>query len=129
MKFYLSMDPPTVTAQMHKVVVVHGKPRFYDTKALKDARARFMEALMPMRPDHPAEGPIALEVVWYFRSKSHKDLSYRVTRPDTDNLQKLLKDCMTDAGFWNDDAQVCVESVSKFWTRTNPGLQINVEAL
>ena len=29
-----------------------------------------------------------------------------VTKPDTDNLQKLLKDCMTKCGFWKDDAQV-----------------------
>ena len=33
------------------------------------------------------------------------DGEYRTTKPDTDNLQKLLKDCMTATGFWTDDAQ------------------------
>lgn len=43
------------------------------------------------------------------RNKTHKHKEWRVTKPDTDNLQKMLKDCMTLTGFWNDDAQVVVD--------------------
>lgn len=126
MKFFLAMEPPTVTAQMHKVTVRQGKPAFYDTVQLKKARALFMAALEPHAPREPLAGPICLTVLWSFPTKSHKDGEYRITRPDTDNLQKLLKDCMTDAGFWHDDAQVCVETVSKRWTRVTPGIYIGV---
>lgn len=129
MNFYLEMEPPTVTAQMHKVTVRHGKPAFYDTVQLKQARAHFLAALKPEAPAEPLEGPVALTVSWHFPTKSHRDGAWRVTRPDTDNLEKLLKDCMTAAGFWKDDAQVCVENVSKRWSRLRPGIGITVEEL
>ena len=75
------------------------------------------------------DGPVALLVDWHFATKSHKEGTYRVTRPDTDNLQKLLKDCMTHVGFWKDDAQVCREEVTKRWARQKPGIRIRVEEI
>ena len=48
---------------------------------------------------------------------------YRITKPDTDNLNKMLKDEMTKLHFWKDDAQVCLEIIEKFWALT-PGLYI-----
>jgi Holliday junction resolvase RusA-like endonuclease len=40
----------------------------------------------------------------------------------------MLKDCMTVAGFWRDDAEVAVEMIEKFWAET-PGIYIEVEQL
>lgn len=65
-------------------------------------------------------------VKWLFPKGRHRDGEYRTTKPDTDNLQKLLKDCMTVAGFWKDDALVCSEIVEKFWAGTS-GIWIRVE--
>lgn len=129
MEFFLDMIPPTVTAQEHKVMVLHGRPRFYDTPRLKAARSLYENALRLHKPDTPLTGALALTVEWWFPSKTHREGELRVTRPDTDNLQKLLKDCMTRVGFWNDDAQVCREVVTKRWTRTRPGLRIEVTQL
>ena len=42
--------------------------------------------------------------------------SWRTSKPDTDNLEKALKDEMTRLHFWHDDAQVCSEIVEKFWS-------------
>ena len=126
MDFFLDIQPPTVTAQEHKVRVVRGKPMFYDTAKLKAARSTFESLLRRHRPATPLEGPVALSVEWHFATKSHKEGTFRVTRPDTDNLQKLLKDCMTRVGFWKDDAQVCREEVTKRWSRQKPGIHIKV---
>ena len=129
MEFTLNIIPPTVTAQEHKVMVRHGKPMFYDTPKLKAARNLFVLSLSPHKPVAPLQGPLALTVEWRFHSKSHKEGTYRVTRPDTDNLQKLLKDTMTQVGFWKDDAQVCKETVTKRWSREQPGIYIKVVSL
>ena len=129
MEFTLDIIPPTVTAQEHKIRIVHGRPMFYDTQKLKDARAVFESLLRQHVPDRPMDGPVALTVEWRFATKTHKEGTYRVTRPDTDNLQKLLKDCMTRVGFWIDDAQVCRENVTKRWSRENPGIHIRVVSL
>ena len=129
MDFDLEIAPPTVTAQEHKVRIVRGKPMFYDTQKLKAARAVFENLLRQHVPAKPMDGPVALTVEWRFATKTHKEGTYRVTRPDTDNLQKLLKDCMTRVGFWRDDAQVCREDVTKRWSREKPGIHIRVVSL
>ena len=129
MEFFIEMTPPTVTAQTRRVTFRDGKPHFYKTKALKEAKALFVGELMLYRPETPIEGAVRLHVTWMFPTKTHKTGEWRTTRPDTDNLQKLLKDCMTEAGFWKDDSQVCVECIGKMWTRITPGINIKVEEI
>ena len=129
MEFTLDINPPTVTAQEHRIRIVRGRPMFYDTQKLKAVRAAFESLLCEHRPAAPLRGPVALNVEWRFATKSHREGTYRITRPDTDNLQKLLKDCMTRAGFWKDDAQVCREEVTKRWSQEKPGIHITVATL
>lgn len=130
MKFKLKMEPPTTTAQMHKVGVRNGKPYFYDPPEVRDAKQKLMAYLSQHRPPEPLKGPIGLSTTWLYKVKgTHKHGDYRDTKPDTDNLQKLLKDCMTELGFWNDDAQVAIEVVEKRWTAKEPGIEISVEAI
>ena len=130
MKFFMEMEPPTSTAQMKKVSVVHGRPVFYEPKKVRDAKAVLMRGLLQNKPDKPMEGPLYLSPVWKFsKGKNHKAGEWRVTRPDTDNLEKLLKDCMTKCGFWNDDAQVVKEHVEKCWSDKPAGILIESEVL
>lgn len=129
MHFFLSIDPPTATAQEKQVRVANGRPMFYEPQKVKDARKLLRFSLLPHRPSEPLRGPVALEVAWFFPlNKSHHDGEWKYTRPDTDNLQKLLKDCMTDTGFWRDDALVVWEQVEKRWSDT-PGIWIRVTDL
>ena len=89
-----------------------------------------MGHLIKNRPKEPIEGAVQLTVMWLFpKGKSHKNGEWRTTRPDTDNLQKLLKDCMTKVGFWKDDAQVVSERVEKRWSDEPSGIYIEIEEL
>ena len=128
-QFFMPMIPPTVTAQEHKVTVRNGKPVFYQPHELKAAKAKLISHLCKHRPPKPYAQGVRLIVKWCFPHKGrHKDGEYRTTKPDTDNLQKLLKDCMTECGFWKDDALVASEIVEKFWADT-PGIYIHMETL
>lgn len=130
MEFFIAIDPPTSTAQMKQVRVVKGKPVFYDPPAVKAARNMLSAHLAIQRPEKPMTGPVSLRVLWLFpKGKSHKNGEWRITKPDTDNLQKLLKDCMTRCGFWKDDAQVVSEAVEKRWADDPCGLYIEVNEL
>lgn len=130
MKFFMEMDPPTSTAQMKQVRIVNNKPLFYDPPSIKKAKEQLLIGLMPFRPHERIDGPIALRTVWLFpKGKSHKNGEWRVTKPDTDNLQKMLKDCMTKSGFWKDDAQVVCEEVEKIWSDAPCGILIEIERL
>lgn len=127
-EFFIAMNPPTVTHQKHKVAVVHGKPVFYDPPELKAARQKLMAHLGKEVPEEPYRKGVRLVTKWCFPNGRHKDGEYRITKPDTDNLQKLLKDCMTMCGFWKDDALVASEIVEKFWAEV-PGIYIRIEEL
>ena len=128
-EFFMPMKPPTTTHQQKQVVVRNGKPVFYEPEELKAARAKLMAHLNQHVPALAYNSTIRLMVKWCFPITAyHYDGEYKYTKPDTDNLQKLLKDCMTDCGFWEDDALVASEIVEKFWAKI-PGIYIRIEAI
>ena len=130
MKIFLLLDPPTITAQQNKVTIINGRPIFYKPEKLKQARKEIIKHLKSFKPNKPMEGPIRLNVIWRFpKGKKYKHFQWRVTRPDTDNLEKMLKDCMTEVGFWIDDAQVVVEHVEKVWSDDPTGIAIEIDVL
>ena len=132
MKFKLKMIPPTATAQQKGERVVNGYVHHYKKKNVAAAEAILRDALLPYVPDEPVMNePVFLEVTWEFpypkSAKKHYpgDCRWKITRPDTDNLNKLLKDVMTDMGFWKDDALICIEIVKKLYS-DEPGIEIQV---
>lgn len=129
MNFFLAMKPPTVTAQERQVRVVNGKPVFYEPERVRDAREMLTAHLSRHTPSEPLNGAIRLRVLWMFPRGRHRNGEWRVTKPDTDNLQKMLKDCMTACRFWNDDAQVACEIVEKRWSDEPTGIYIEVEEM
>ena len=127
-EFFMAMDPPTCTHQEKKVTVVNGKPVFYDPPDVKAARMKLIDHLLKHKPRKQIETGCRLMVKWCFPRGNHHDGEYRITKPDTDNLQKLLKDCMTICSFWKDDALVASEIVEKFWSEI-PGIYIQITEL
>jgi len=128
-EFFLPMVPPTKTHQMKKVRVVKGKPIFYEPTELKTVRAKLQGHLGHYVPAEKYTGPVRLIVKWCFPlTRGRKNGQWKTTKPDTDNLQKLLKDVMTDLGYWTDDALVASEIIEKFWA-DKPGIYISIEPL
>lgn len=126
-EFFMPMIPPRTTAQQKQVTVRNGKPAFYEPEDLKAARSKLMGHLGQHIPDEKYTGAVRLITKWLFpMTKTSKNGQYKHTRPDTDNLQKLLKDCMSDCGYWQDDALVVSEITEKFWADT-PGIYIKIE--
>ena len=72
--------------------------------------------------------PVRMVTKWCFPKGKHSDGEYKATKPDTDNLQKMLKDVMTEVGFWKDDALVASEITEKFWAEQT-GIFISIEDL
>ena len=129
-RFFLSLIPSRTTAQQAKITVKGGKPRKYMPEALKDVKALYMAYLSQHIPQQPLEGPLYLRVDWYFSTKSKKqDKLWKDTTPDTDNLNKLFKDCMTECGYWKDDSQVVYEVITKSWSYDRPGISVMIQEI
>lgn len=130
-EFFMPMIPPTVTYQQKKVAIVNGKPIFFEPAELKEARMKIMAHLSKNAPERKRkyERSVRLVTKWCFPiTGKHTDGEYKYTKPDTDNLQKLLKDCMTKCGYWKDDALVVSEIIEKFWASI-PGIYIRIEEI
>ena len=116
-----------VDSFLHKIFA-GGKPVFYEPPELKAARQKLVAYLGQHVPDEPYHCGVRLITKWCFPRGKHLDGTYRLSKPDTDNLQKLLKDCMSKVGFWDDDALVASEIVEKFWAEV-PGIYVRIDRL
>lgn len=103
---------PTVTAQ--EKGIDFKRKRVYTKPEVTAVKNIYIAMLMKHRPARPLVGAVALKVAFRFPvTKTHKDGEYKITKPDTDNMLKLLKDCCTTCNYWSDDSQVCIELVTK----------------
>ena len=124
--FFVAMEPPTATQQEKKIGIRGGKPYTYPSKRWEAARDALWAHLEPFRPAEPIRGGVVLDVVWCFPKGRRADGMPHTVKPDTDNLDKGLKDIMTALGWWVDDAQVFSEHVTKIYGRV-PGIRIDIE--
>lgn len=126
-EFFLPMKPPTCT---HQEKQVNWKTKtLYEPDNVKAARAKLAAHLAKHVPEKKYTGAVQMVTKWCFPiTGKHTDGEYKTSRPDTDNIVKLLKDVMTDLGYWTDDAIVASEIIEKFWAAI-PGIYIKIEDL
>lgn len=129
LQFFMPMVPPTTTFQAKELAVVRGKPVIHDSPQLHAVKAKLLGHLAKYAPAEPVTGPVRIIVKWcYPLTGKHRNGDWKITKPDTDNLQKALLDCMTKLKFWKDDAQVASQVVEKFWSAV-PGIFVYIEQL
>ena len=120
--------------------------RVYDSDVADDwkravrmaVRAKAPQAFPTRLDDVPFKVVMRFE---FKRPKSHlstagllkaKSPVWHMSRPDCDNLAKLVLDQITDlALIWRDDSQVVILVVEKFWARADEegGCAVRIEAM
>lgn len=126
MKFYVKMDEvPKTTAQQKKFSTK--TKTFYKTSKIKQSEYLLVRALSGKQPRKTYNTPIELSVTWLFpHTKKSKDGERKGTRPDLDNLQKLLQDIMCKLGYYKDDSLITDLTIKKRWHR-HSGLIIEIK--
>lgn len=133
LSFFIKCLPPKATAQGKGVCMIGGKPRFFKKAPQKAAEGSLWALLQPWAPVEPFAGPVTLVVNFRFpwRKSEKKSVvnGFRLypieTKPDVDNLCKMLCDVMTGLRFWNDDSQISSLCIHKDYSDT-PGIHINL---
>lgn len=115
-----------------------------DTSASGQWRGQVIEFAERHCPPEPLEGPVGVDIVfWMPRTKGVPScLKGMVTpklwraggiyphasKPDRDNLDKLVLDTLTQIGFWKDDSIVCEGQISKLYVgaHTRPGAYVRI---
>lgn len=124
--FILKADgwtPPTTTSQASmRILKTKGGKHFigkYANSKAKQVQKTFQLLLAPHKPGVPITGALSVEITYRMpyrktekRSHLRNEWMPHDTRPDADNLLKLLLDSMNNV-FWNDDAQISYLSIYK----------------
>lgn len=123
---FIPMKIPTKTFQAKKLAVKNGKAVLYTPPELVEIQQEYISRLSKVAPKEPFPGPVCLKIAFCFMSdEKHSEGTPKTTKPDLDNLEKGLADCMTKCGFWNDDAQICLSYISKSYEK-HEGIRIDV---
>ena len=136
MKFFIKCNPPKSTAQASMRIMKRSDGTQFVGKFANSKGKRTQNDLMSLLREHVPETasdcPVSVCIVWAYpwrksETKKRKARGWQPcdTRPDCDNLCKLLLDCMTRLGFWNDDSQVYDLHFVKKWCDT-PGIGIEI---
>jgi Holliday junction resolvase RusA-like endonuclease len=130
--FTLPIDPPTTTAQMKRMAIVNGKPRFFHSRAMKAQVETWELFLAKHRPAQPLDGPLALSVAFFYahtrESRRDGETTFKATRPDLDGVCKHFIDTMQGAGFFHDDGQIARLELEK-WHAIAPRIQVTIDTL
>ncbi len=131
--FFVPCVPPKGMAQQKGVMVIGGKPRFFKKAKIKQAENTWHDLLYSHAPFEPLQGPLCLVVrlVYPWRKGENKKRRaafqfYPIeTRPDIDNIFKMIADVMSTLRFWNDDSQIASLSLSKsYGDKTGIGITL-----
>lgn len=124
-KFFVHMDKiPSGTAQERQYAY---NPRLrrvmtYPSKSYKEAKAIYRKALKQFAPVVPYKAPISLKIGLNYPTKDKKKIdNFKTTKPDGDNLLKVIKDVMNELNYFEDDANVAIEEISRWWSTPDKG--------
>lgn len=139
---FIDCRPPTATAQHKGARILRKKGTrkhtlvFFESGDVEEARIKLTEHFTRHAPPAPLAGPLKLTVTWTFYWNQVEEKRRRkgqlpawvpkITRPDGDNLAKMVKDVMTKLGFWKDDAHVSAEYYRR-GVGDRPGIHIRIE--
>lgn len=116
--------------------------RVFDSHTAEEWKGLVAVAAKRHAPAEAILGPVLVNITLIFpRPNAHfrannpaKGLradapSWHINRPDRDNSEKAILDCLTQlGGFWRDDCQVCAGEVRKVYGDV-PGAIIEIESL
>jgi len=131
--FHLPIVPSKVTSQTKRLVMVGGKPMFFAKKDHQSAENDLLLLCSAHVPFYPIIGPVILTVKFVFpwkKNETKRNIARVIipnsTRPDCDNLVKLVGDVLTKLQFYKDDGQVFDLRVSKYWGE-KVGITVTIE--
>lgn len=120
-----------------------GKARVYNPKTAEGWKGNIAVAAQPHRPNVPHAGPVQVHLTFYFpRPKAHYRTGKHagelkptapvrhIKKPDRDNLDKPVLDCLKELGFYRDDSQV-FGAISKYYAGprdicSQPGMDVSI---
>lgn len=135
-EFFVSCVPPKTTAQQVGIFKRGDGTMFIAKKGkAEQAKQTLIAVFTPYKPQRALSGPVRLSITleWPWRASESKRTRqsgriWHTSRPDADNLAKMIQDCLAKLCFIENDAVVSELTVRKFWG-DRPGITIQLAEL
>lgn len=134
MTIYFELEEnPKGTAQMKGTSFQGGRIHHYEKKEVKFTRnmyhLKIVSAAGGLAKLPHFDGAVSCSVTFFYSIKQRKKWGLpKTSKPDCDNMVKLLLDVMTGLHIWDDDSQVAHLEVSKFYAE-KPAILIVAEPM
>lgn len=135
-KFFAAGKPK---GQPRPRAFVRGKhAAVYDASTAEGWKSLIAMAAKGYIPPTPIDGPVRLDALFWMprpkrlmRKNDPAGPVVHASKPDRDNLDKAVLDCLTAIGMFADDAQVCSGTIEKFYHTKDgkPGALITIWTL
>jgi Holliday junction resolvase RusA-like endonuclease len=111
--------------------------RVYDAGTAEGWKGLIAQEVRPLLPAVPIDCPVRLDAVFLFdrpkrllRKSDPAGRLLHTSKPDRDNLEKALLDCLTQVGVLADDCHVCAGEVRKYYVAKGerPGVIVRLAA-
>jgi Holliday junction resolvase RusA-like endonuclease len=109
--------------------------RMYEAGTAEAWKGQIALAAANLVPSTPLEGPVRVDIDFFMprpkrlcRKKDPADAVRCFAKPDRDNLDKAVLDCLTTLNFWHDDGQASCGELQKFYHAKDrqPGAVIRI---
>lgn len=123
LELYLPLDPADIpSAQQKGAMVRNGRIMFFEKSKVKQARQLITSTLLNLAGDQRCEhSAYCATILYVFRPKTLTKKMMgkpKTTRPDLDNLSKIVLDAITDSHIaWSDDNQVSTLVLGQRWAK------------
>jgi Holliday junction resolvase RusA-like endonuclease len=132
-QFFAPCVPPTTTAQQKGAFICGNSVRFFKKKKTQQAENTLIDLFKGHAPKQPHEGALKVCIAIYFPFRKVEKkcdlidgIACHTSRPDFDNLSKMLCDVLTTLCFWNDDGQISNGTIIKRRAK-HTGIEITIE--
>lgn len=127
---FLRMIPPTKTFQDKGLAVSKsGKPYQYDREGSVEAREKLKAHLAGHIPENPLNGPVEVIVRWFYpETERHPAGTWKTTKPDLDNMNKILGDLLQEMNFIGNDSAIIHLDLLKMFSDV-PGVLIKINEM
>jgi Holliday junction resolvase RusA-like endonuclease len=138
LSFFVNIIPTKSTHQSSLRVLRSRSGRFFVGKFSKSPIKRwvseFSEKISKFKPDAPFDGPMEVEIEFRFpynKSAPRKIVNtdtWKTTRPDLDNMEKVILDTLASDGFIVDDSLI-VSKITRKMHSPKVGISIFIKKL
>lgn len=130
----MPIEPPKSTHQANLRVLRSKTGKMFVGKMKNNKVSAWVDQARPYmiagKPHAPTEGPIRVYIRLYYTPPKYLLPKFRncktivkTTKPDCDNVVKVILDEFTKLGYWLDDAQIWSIHIEKYWS-TEPSVRM-----